>query len=109
MFCEAPAMAIDPYIQYGSFGLIVTLIVWMLTKAFPQAMATHRESLTQISADHKAAVSKLADEHRVAINAICDRLTEESEHCRQERVATAAQYAAERQKFHDVLLSARQP
>jgi ABC-type nickel/cobalt efflux system permease component RcnA len=106
MFCEAP-MAIDPYIQYGSFGLIVAMIVWMLTKAFPQAMATHRESLTQISSDHKVAVSKLADEHRAAINAICERLTEESEQCRQERIATAQSSAAEREKYHQALLSMR--
>lgn len=67
-------------LQYGSFGVVVFLVVWFLHKGFPSALATHRE--------------------------VCEGMLKafqaDTEACRKERLELAQKTADEREKDRKV-------
>lgn len=87
----------DAFIQYGCFGLLAALVVWSIWHGIPAALATHRETMMAIVAEHKAESQEVANSHAAAVAKIVAAFQSEQTQCREERLATAASAATERE------------
>lgn len=65
---------IDLFLQYGSMGLLAFIVFWAMWKFLPQALETHKET-----------ISKLATDHKEGIAVLTKAFAEESNECREER------------------------
>lgn len=66
--------AIDPFLQYGSFGLLAFIVFWAIWKFFPAALEKHERIITKVAEDSKA-----------AFEGVSEAFTIEAKECREER------------------------
>lgn len=88
MFAETDFTVLtSPFLQYGSFGLNVLLLIWFMWKGAPLALEKH-----------EAAVKAVTQSSQAAITNLIDTFKEEANECREERMEVAREAASEREK-----------
>lgn len=89
-------VSIDPFLQYGSFGLLAFIVFWAIWKFLPNA--TDR---------HFAAIDRLATEHSTVMKAMLATFEQESNECRNERMkdreAAVAERLRDQQARHEMM------
>ena len=91
-------LPIDAWIQYGAFGLLAFLVVWVVWKVFPGFQETHKAALARMGEENKAATIALTTTFRETIREISITFKEEQKQCHDERIAVAQTAAVERDK-----------
>lgn len=77
--------SIDPFLQYGSFGLLAFIVFWAIWKFLPAMTEKHFQT-----------IDRLATEHSASIKAMLEEFKEESRDCREERIKDREMAAQER-------------
>ena len=95
---DLPAIAAEPWLQYGSFGVLVSIMVWGMWKGIPKILDIHKDAIGKVADSSKEAVNKLASDHREAMDKIVCTFENESVMCRNERVETQKLFVSEREK-----------
>ena len=85
MVLFANDVTIDPFLQYGSFGLLAILVFWCLWKGIPAFLEIHRGVVTDIATKHEKSMSTIAESHRLAIDVLVKGFEREADECRKER------------------------
>lgn len=88
----------EPWLQYGSFGVLCLMMLWGMWKGIPKILDIHKEALAKVTDSSKEAVEKLATDQKEAMAKIVCTFESESVACREERVETLKMVAAEREK-----------
>ena len=86
IFADA-VFQVDQFLQYGSFGVIVLLIIWFIWKGWPMLIDKF-----------ETVMNKQAASNTAAITYIIDAFKQESAECREERMDIARSAADEREK-----------
>lgn len=84
---DITAIANNPFLQYGSFGLNVLLLIWFMWKGAPLALEKHKEAVKSVTDNALATITKLVDEFK-----------NQQKECREERLLTAEKAEEEREK-----------
>ena len=95
---ENPMTGTEPWLQYGSFGVLVLIMVWGMWKGIPKILDIHKEALAKVTDSSKEAVEKLAADHKEAMTKIVCTFEADSVACRNERIEMQKLVAVEREK-----------
>lgn len=99
----------DPWLQYGSWGVLVFIVLLVAFKGIPKMFELHKEvvgkvaedskvALTKVAEDAKAATTILTSEQKAVVKELLCSFEKESEQCRAERLETARLFVAEQEK-----------
>lgn len=62
-----PMSGTEPWLQYGSFGVLVLIMFWGMWKGIPKILDIHEKSIAKVADASKAANDKLANDNKEAI------------------------------------------
>jgi hypothetical protein len=96
--------------QFGAFGLLALFFIWLFWKGIPILMTKGEETIggivekhaltvEGIVKDHKETVATLTADLKSTVTTLTEEFREESEKCREERIAVHKEAAAERDKM----------
>lgn len=98
MLFANPDIPVDQSMQYGAFGLVCLLIIWFMAKGAPMLMSKHEAILDNTIRGYEATIGKVVSQFEATINKLVAEFHEDATRCREERMATAKEAAAEREK-----------
>lgn len=93
MLFANPEIPVDQVIQYGSFGLVVAMILYDWIYARPSAAKNHREERKEVTDNFTRTITMLVDEAK-----------RESEECRKERIETTKANSIEREEIRKAVV-----